>query len=233
MKISFVIPAQNEEAYVGDCIDSIKTSLPLDTSEYEIIVVNNDSSDHTKSVAEAHGAYVVDEKIHGTSRARESGAERAHGEWVAFVDADCRLHKKWYDTFLKLKMKNENAVSFSGPYRYYDGNIFKKYLLYALWWLSAPLMYRFVGYMILGGNFVVKKEALQKVGGFNTSITFYGDDTDAARKLSAVGKVVFSMGFFTLSSMRRFNKHGIFKTNFLYILNFIWPVIFKKPFSNS
>ena len=52
--------------------------------------------------------------------------------------------------------------------------------------------------MAVGGNFIVRKSALEAVGGFNCEIPFYGEDTDIAQRLSAVGRVLFRMGFTTI-----------------------------------
>ena len=87
--------------------------------------------------------------------------------------------------------------------------------------------------MILGGNFVAKREAIANIGGFNTDITFYGEDTDIARRLSTQGKVNFKMNFFNHTSGRRLLKDGIIKTFLIYGLNFIWEVVFKKPLTKE
>ena len=108
---------------------------------------------------------------------------------------------------------------------------FKKFFADNGWWF-APIIYRIVGYMILGGNFVARRDALEKMGGFDTNIKFYGEDTDIARRLSEFGKVVFRMDFLVQSSGRRLMKEGIFKTYWVYAVNFLWQVTFKKSFTN-
>jgi hypothetical protein len=87
--------------------------------------------------------------------------------------------------------------------------------------------------MIIGTHFVVRKRDLCAVGGFDPTIDFYGEDTDLARRLSARGKVLFRSDCFVLTSARRFAVEGLFKTCFVYAINFIWPALFGKPFSLS
>jgi len=89
--------------------------------------------------------------------------------------------------------------------------------------------YRAIGYMAVGGNLIVKKEALEKIGGFNTNIAFYGDDADLARRLSKIGKVVFDKKLAVHTSDRRLRQEGVTKTLTNYIANYISVAVLKKP----
>jgi GT2 family glycosyltransferase len=71
------------------------------------------------------------------------------------------------------------------------------------------------------------------MGGFDTAIEFYGEDTDIARRLSHLGKVMFRNDFYVHASARRFNTEGLFKPNITYALNYLWPVIFKRPYTTQ
>ena len=77
MKLSIVVPAFNEEAYLGPTLDSIQTAaqhLPTRSAvDIEIIVVDNNSGDDTAAVARSKGATVVCEPVQGISRARNTG----------------------------------------------------------------------------------------------------------------------------------------------------------------
>jgi GT2 family glycosyltransferase len=106
-------------------------------------------------------------------------------------------------------------------------------ILSAVWWITAPLSYRMIGYMVYGAHFIARRDAIAAIGGFNRSIEFYGEDTDLARRLSRVGKVIFRMDFCIYSSARRFKQEGILKTNFVYMLNFIWPALFGRPLTRT
>ena len=149
---------------------------------------------------------------------------------LAYLDADCILNEGWVERVFA-EFENPSVVALSGPRHYYDMPKFKKFFADNGWWV-APIVYRIVGYMILGGNFVARRDALEKMGGFDTNIKFYGEDTDIARRLSEFGKVVFRMDFLVQSSGRRLMKEGIFKTYWVYAINFVWQVAFKKPFTN-
>ena len=94
-------------------------------------------------------------------------------------------------------------------------------------------VYWIVGYMVVGGNFAIRRAVLEKMNGFDTSIQFYGDDTDIARRANAFGKVIFSPSFFMPTSSRRLAGQGMFKTTFLYVINFISQVIMHKSITKK
>lgn len=231
MKISLIIPAYNEESCIGACLESV---LKNGAGLHEIIVVNNASSDNTETIAKSYpGVRVVTEHNKGVMKARQRGFVESRGDIVAFIDADTAMPEGWTEKILNRYNKDPRLVCISGPYKYYDGSRLHRFTLASFWWLTAPVMYRLVGYMVLGGNFAAKKDALTAMGGFDTSIDFYGDDTDIARRLHKHGKVLWHMDFFIHTSTRRFAEEGLFLTNARYALNFIWPVLFHRPFTKK
>ena len=98
MRLSFVVPAYNEELYLADCLqsilDEIRSQPPCapDGIDFEVIVVNNASTDRTRDVALGYpGVRVVDEPRKGLYSARQAGFEASSGALIANVDADSRL----------------------------------------------------------------------------------------------------------------------------------------------
>ncbi len=227
-----MIPAHNEEAYIGGCLDSVLANAA--GRFHEIIVVDNASSDRTAAVAaERRGVRVVTEPAKGLTRARQRGYLEATGEYVAYIDADTRMPPGWFNRVERTFAGRPDAVSLSGPAKYWDATPGQRLALSIVWWLSAPIAYRVVGYMVYGAHFVVKRSALEAIAGFDHEVEFYGEDTDLARRLHPLGKVIFDMGFVILSSARRFKKEGMLRTTFVYSLNFVWPVLFGRPFTTS
>lgn len=93
--LTIVIPACDEQKQLPGCLTSIEqavAAVPNDDLRVEVIVVDNNSTDATAVVAEAAGAKVIFEPINQISRARNSGAAAASGDWLLFMDADSRLH---------------------------------------------------------------------------------------------------------------------------------------------
>ncbi len=91
MKISVVVPAFNEEKFLGETLASIRAALrPIEERgwETELWVCDNNSTDRTAEIARAAGARVVFEPINQIARARNTGAAQATGDWLLFVDAD-------------------------------------------------------------------------------------------------------------------------------------------------
>jgi glycosyltransferase involved in cell wall biosynthesis len=228
MRVSLIIPAYNEEAYIGGCLDSV-----LGQGFDEILVVDNASTDRTAQIAKEKGAKIVRENTKGLPAAREAGRRAAEGDLLAYIDADCQMPEEWLSRAKKIFNERPEVVSLSGPARYWDASPFQKFALAASWWLFAPVARTVVGYLLFGAHFVARKNALEEIGGFDTGITFFGEDTDLARRLSKRGTVLFKMNFYILTSARRFAHDGLFKTNLVYSMNFLWPVLFHRPFTRT
>jgi glycosyltransferase involved in cell wall biosynthesis len=90
--ISIVIPAYNVEKNIGACLDALIAQSDADT---EIIVVDDGSTDATRTIAEAKGVRVLTQKNCGAASARNAGAIAAHGELVLFIDGDCVPKENW------------------------------------------------------------------------------------------------------------------------------------------
>jgi len=239
MKLSFVIPAYNEEACIGKCLSSVLREKQRSGLDVEVIVVNNNSTDKTKDVALSFPSVrVVDEPQKGIVRARQAGYRAAYGDIIANVDADNMLPDGWIERAFREFSENSDLVALSGPVIYYDLSRIVNMqvrLFYRLGY-AANLFNRHVlkkGAMLQGGNFVVRKSALDAVGGFDTSIDFYGEDTDIACRMSEVGNVKFSFSFPIYSSGRRLAEEGIFSTGCRYAINYLWTVCFRKPFTET
>ena len=86
--ISFIVPAHNEEAWVGRCVSAIRNGAESLGEPHEIIVVDDGSTDTTASIARQQGAQVVRVEHRHIAATRNAGARRAHGDILFFVDAD-------------------------------------------------------------------------------------------------------------------------------------------------
>jgi len=230
MKISLIIPAYNEEKYLPACLESVFKNR--NESIGEVIVVDNGSTDGTAEVARKFtGVKVVSEPRKGLSWARQRGLLTAQGELLGYIDADCRMPAGWCEVVVKQFKKNPKLVCLSGMYKYYDLPALSGMVIGFLWRVFGGITYLFTSYMVIGGNFVVRKTAMEAVGGFDTNIAFYGEDTDIARRLHTVGKVRFMFGFFIYTSARRWYTEGFFRTCYVYVMNYVWEAIFGRPYS--
>jgi hypothetical protein len=87
--------------------------------------------------------------------------------------------------------------------------------------------------MVVGGNFAVRRSALEQIGGFDTSIAFYGEDTNIARRLKAAGKVKFLLRLPMRTSSRRLAAEGMTVMAFKYAANFLGEVVLKRPLTDE
>ncbi len=225
--ISLIICAYNEEKYIGECLDfAIKNSHGKFS---EIIVIDNASTDDTKAVAEKRpGVRVVREEKKGLTHARQRGFLEAKGDILACIDSDTHMPEGWFERVEKEFEKDKNLAVLSGPYVYYDIPKFQQFLV-RVYWLVAMPVYWLVGYMVVGGNFAIKKEVLEKMNGYDTTIEFYGEDTNIARRAHEFGKVKFMLSHVMYTSGRRLAKQGIFSTFYQYLSNFFSEVFLHKP----
>jgi glycosyltransferase involved in cell wall biosynthesis len=239
MRISFVVPAYNEEAYLQRCLTAILEQTADAPDNFQIIVVNNASTDNTRAVAASFPRVtVVDEPRKGLPFARQAGFMAADGDLIANVDADSILTPGWVQEVLRNFEERPKLVALSGPVVYYELTARQRILVrvyYFIAWVTYALN-RYVlrvGAMLQGGNFVVSRRALIAVGGFDTSIAFYGEDTDIARRISKVGPVLFTLKLRMFTSARRLNKEGILRMAFRYSINYFWTTFFKKPYTQE
>src|SRR6185312_4453786 len=234
-RLSFVIPAHNEEALVGPCIESVLEEIQRSGVDAEVVVVNNASIDRTGEIARGYaGVKVVDEPKKGLVNARHAGFENSTGELVANIDSDTIVPPGWLTTVVEAFAADPKLVCISGPYVYYDMSLWNRVLIrlfYYLTWLIYVLNHYIlrVGSVVQGGNFVFTRAAWLKAGGFDRSIAFFGEDTDVAVRLSKVGKVKFTFRLPMKTSGRRLEREGVFKTAGTYTLNFFWVTFRGKP----
>lgn len=231
MKLTIVIPAYNEEAYLGDCLrhvlDDVAQTAGL--GPIEVLVIDNASTDGTAEVARSFpGVRVAHEPDKGLTKARQRGLEEAGGEIIGYVDADTRMPRGWCRQVIGRFAAEPATVCISGPYVYYDLGWFAKVLVRIYWWVAVPVA-ALTGYMAVGGNFAARRTALVKIGGFDRSIAFYGEDTDIARRLSSVGRVRFTLKLVMQTSARRLKAEGLARTAWTYALNFVSEAVLKRP----
>ena len=98
---SVIIPAYNEENWLPQTLDGLKTAMIACDLPGEIVVVDNNSTDRTAQIAAARGARVIFERRNQISRARNAGAGAARGDYFIFLDADTHLPPELLNKALK------------------------------------------------------------------------------------------------------------------------------------
>jgi glycosyltransferase involved in cell wall biosynthesis len=233
MTISVIVCAYNEARYLPACLFSLLAQTrPPD----EILVVDNASTDATAAVARAvPGVRVIDEPRKGLVVARETARLAAGGDLLAFVDADCRAPICWLERLERRFAPPFGPLGVTGPYRYYDWNWRGRALVRAYDMAVAPPTHFLVhhalqlGAIFYGGNFAVRREALERIGGFDRSIEFHGEDTNLGRRLTAAGRVAVCPECWVWTSARRYRAMGTGRVFGLYVRNFWSEILRHRP----
>jgi len=237
MKISAIVCAYNEAEFLPACLHSLfSQTRPPD----EVIVVNNASSDTTAAVAASiPGVRVVDEPVKGLVVAREAGRRQSTGHVLAYVDADCRAPLQWLERIERRFEHHPAVVAVTGPYRFYDWDFAGRLLLRAYDAIVAPpthiLVHYFIGAgaILYGGNFAVRRDALDRIGGFDRTIEFHGEDTNLGRRLTPLGSIHVARECWLWTSARRYRALGKRKVFSLYVRNFWSEILRHRPADHS
>ncbi|MFC6765639.1 glycosyltransferase [Natrinema soli] len=196
--VSFVVPARNEAEYLRGTLASLTA---LDTAyEYEVLVVDGDSSDATREIVREYDATVVPEAGTSIATARNLGAERASGEWLAFVDADTRVRANYLTELLGFVEAKKLAAASSycritGPRR---AKLMEATINYVFPRLERPIL--------PGFNCFVHRRAFEEIGGFPD---VSNEDTAFSRRLARRYPTAFCPTVLVESSGRRIADRGL------------------------
>jgi GT2 family glycosyltransferase len=187
--ISVVVCSYNGKRTICGCLDGLQK---LEYPNYEVIVVNDGSTDGTGTVAAEYGFKVINTENRGLSSARNTGMEAAKGEIIAYIDDDARPDPHWL-TYLAATFLTTAHAAVGGPNLAppHDGPI-------AECVANAPggpihvLLTDHEAEHIPGCNMAFRKNALKAVGGFDTRFRIAGDDVDVCWRIQQQG---WTLGF--------------------------------------
>lgn len=119
-QVAVIVPVWNGEAVLGRCLDALaRQTLPRDT--YQIIVVDNGSSDATARIARSYtGVELLEEKRPGSYVARNLGIGRVRAPITAFTDADCEPAPDWLEQILRAAAANPGFGVLAGKIDLFD-----------------------------------------------------------------------------------------------------------------
>lgn len=131
MRLSLIIPVYNVEKYLRKCLDScFYQDIPL--NDYEVICVNDGSSDNCISILEEYSTNFINLKIisqqnQGLSIARNNGLSEAIGDYIWFIDSDDSIENNVLASILKELDSNPDILQLNYQYIYEDGRNPVKY----------------------------------------------------------------------------------------------------------
>ncbi|MDI6814558.1 MAG: glycosyltransferase [Dehalococcoidales bacterium] len=230
--ISVVIPAYNEEKFLPQCLESLRNQDYA--GDYEIIVVDNASTDNTAKVALAAGAKVVYESKRSPAWARQRGLEEAKGDIVAFIDADSQAPSCWLSTLVSRFAREPKTVVISGPCAFLDAGMIARFASYLGNFITISLEHLFrrvfnKGGALWGSNFAARRSVLLAAGGFDTSLKFYGEDYELSLRLKNKGRAGIIPWLFVRTSARRLKELGLLTTCWNYIVDYFSVLFWDKP----
>lgn len=205
IKTSIVIPAHNEEKYIGKCLESISKASKLFKNQVEIIVVLNRCTDRTEEISKSYKCIIIKNNDKNLSKIRNAGVEIARGEIIVTIDADTQMNEH------VLSKAEENLITgkyigggVTGKFERMSLGIFVSTLL-----LIGPLFFKYGAISV--GIFWCYKKDFKSIKGFNEDMLM-AEDADFAKRLKEWGKKkgkkygTIQNGMIT--SSRKFDKHG-------------------------
>jgi cellulose synthase/poly-beta-1,6-N-acetylglucosamine synthase-like glycosyltransferase len=99
VSISVIVPAYNVDTTIGACLDALRHQT-APREEYEIIVVDDGSTDQTRRIAESRGVKILTQPNRGAAAARNLGAQNACGDLLLFIDADSVPDARWIEAMV-------------------------------------------------------------------------------------------------------------------------------------
>jgi glycosyltransferase involved in cell wall biosynthesis len=213
--ISFIIPAHNEEAQLPTTLDALTRAADSVGRPYEVIVVNDASTDATREVALGRSVRVVDVSYRHIAATRNAGGRAAHGDILFFVDADTQPTASAISS--GLTAIEEGAVGGGCHFRY-DGQI--------PWWAHLLLPIGNAGgrlMTICGGAFLFcRRSEFEAVGGFCERY-FAAEDVAFVRALKQRGRFVIPRER-VVTSNRKLNSMSLW-----HALRFLFQFTVRGP----
>lgn len=221
MNISVVIPAYNEEKYISETLISLQAQR---RKPDEVIVVDGNSTDRTRRIAQSHKARVIVVKRRGIGLARQKGLEAAKGNIVACTDADTVLPDNWL-SIIEEELSHGDAVGVYGNFRISSGPVWYRFYVNRL----QPYVFRIAAALSIpiaaGQNIAFIRNEAVKAGGFPVDYKMV-EDNELARRLKTQGVVRYRKDMVVISSGRR-GYEGI-ALPLRYAVAFFFYFLFKR-----
>ncbi len=203
--ISVIIPAHNEEAYLGETLQALHMQR---YSRFETIVVANACTDQTALIASGHCDRLIVTPRAGISHARNLGGRLAQGDILVFLDADTLLEREALDIVAEQFTRDCASGTLKGKP---DSSRLVFHLLYALKnWLHRKKFHK--GSI---GVILCWKDYFQAAGGFDEALHVM-ENSLMIRKLEPFGKYLCVDQTRATTSMRRYEKIGFWGTTWLW-----------------
>lgn len=234
---SIVIPAHNESASIEQTLHAV---LEQSYTQFEIIVVDNVSTDTTVSLVEAIAG--VDGRVRvvscmrkGILYARDAGYRAASGDIIVQLDANAFPRNKDWLARAAHYFEYQDIVAIAGPYDFYDARWTFRWGALASLRIIFPVLNWFVqkthrGGFFIGGNAFLRKNVLDAIGGYPVTKTeFWFEDIITACAIAPHGWIATKYDLVVAKSARRYIQHGYRCTQNEYNKGTL-AVLLRRPF---
>ncbi|MEO8619498.1 MAG: glycosyltransferase [bacterium] len=183
-RISIVVCTYNGARTLTECLTHVRR---IDYPDFELIVVDDGSTDLSAAIADSFGARVIRTPNRGLSSARNAGMHAATGEIIAYLDDDAYPDRDWL-RYLAHTFRTTNCAGVGGPNIAPpgDGRI-AECVAHAPGGPSHVLVSDEIAEHIPGCNAAFRKDRLEAIGGFDPQFRTAGDDVDVCWRLQARG----------------------------------------------
>ncbi len=187
--ISIVIPAFNEEKNIARCLDALHHQID-GKSDCEIIVVDDGSTDATRTIAQANGARVIQQPNQGAAAARNEGVRIARGDIVLFTDADCKPAPNWVAAMV-MPFSDSSVVGSGGMKRTHQREFMPRFIQLEFdYRYDQVRAHRYIDF-VDSGTAAYRRGIFLKNNGFDTGLKD-AEDVELSFRLSEQG---FKMAF--------------------------------------
>jgi glycosyltransferase involved in cell wall biosynthesis len=203
-RVSVVVCSYNAERTMEPCLVSLEK---LNYPDYEVIVVNDGSTDSTLAIAERFSyCRIISQQNKGLSVARNVGAEAAAGEIVAYTDSDCVADPDWL-TYLVAKMESADLVACGGPnFPPPEDSLVPAAVAVSPGGPTHVLLSDDIAEHIAGCNMAFRRDVLLSMGGFDPIYRAAGDDVDICWRFQDAGYVI---GFSPAAVVWHFRRNTV------------------------
>lgn len=223
--VSVIVPTWNEEKYLPKCLKSLaKQSRALRS---EVIVVDGGSSDRTVSIAEKYADRVIVNKGQPVGAARNSGAEVAKGEVLAFIDADTMASGQWLREVTRSFNATPKPVGVTGPTIPYEGTKFDELMYHVATGWAQRLSLKLGRPHVAGFNCAYRADTFWDAGGFDENREL-SEDVELGLRIRHQGQILFNPDMVAYTSLRRIKQHGYTYLTTYYMINAITMSLFDR-----
>lgn len=230
MKLSFIIPALNEEKNIRRVVSQFRAVKGL--CDFEVIVADGRSKDKTRNIARNCGAkvYVQPPTAPRTiGCGRNLGAKHAKGDIFIFCDADTKIDNlKYFVHKIEDEFKNASLLGGNPKMKVFKHERNWKDVLYAAFYGTLiKISYLLRSPISFGQCQIVRKAAFQQIGGYDNN-RVHAEDTDMMKRLAKAGKVKYFSKLTILESARRYRKIGHLRLIATGVYSFVMFSILKR-----